>query len=69
MKSQLKRNLLSLAGLSVFVFLALGSYPSTNSNQTTTKDPSKRITSIFPLIIPAPGKEIPKPAKATRQTL
>ena len=36
MKLQLKRNLLSLAGLSVFVFLALGSYPSTNSNQTTT---------------------------------
>src|SRR6266403_1128770 len=36
MKPQLKRNLLSLAGLSVFVFLALGSYPSTNSNQTTT---------------------------------
>jgi len=36
MKPQLKRNLLSLAGLSVFVFLALGSYPSTNSNETTT---------------------------------
>ena len=36
MKPQLKRNLVSLAGLSVFVFLALGSYPSTNSNQTTT---------------------------------
>jgi hypothetical protein len=35
MKPQLKRNLLSLAGLSVFVFMALGSYPSTNSNQTT----------------------------------
>src|SRR5260370_40333541 len=38
MKPQLKRNLLSLAGLSVFVFLALGSYPSTNSNQTATNN-------------------------------
>ncbi len=36
MKPQLKRNLLSLAGLSVFIFLALGSYPATNSNQPTT---------------------------------
>jgi hypothetical protein len=37
MKPQLKRNLLSFAGLSIFVFLALGSYPSTNSNQTTNR--------------------------------
>ena len=33
MTSQLKRNLLSVAGLGIFVLLALGSYPSTNSNR------------------------------------
>src|SRR6266496_4287257 len=34
MKLQLKKNLLSLAGLGAFVFLALGSFPSTNKNQS-----------------------------------
>jgi len=38
MKPQLKRNLLSLAGLGFFVLLALGSYPSTNNNQTATNN-------------------------------
>jgi len=39
MTSQLKRNMLSLAGLGIFVLLALGSYPSTNNNQNNNNTP------------------------------
>ena len=36
MTPQLKKNLLSLTGLGVFVFLAVGSFPSTNKNENTS---------------------------------
>jgi hypothetical protein len=36
MTSQLKRNLLSLAGLGIFVWLALGSYVGTNKNENNS---------------------------------
>src|SRR6266850_5365562 len=36
MTSQLKRNLLSLAGLGIFVLLALGSYVGTNKNENNS---------------------------------
>ena len=45
MTSQLKRNLLSLAGLGIFVFLALGSELSTNKNANNNNS-SKPNTSV-----------------------
>lgn len=45
MTPQLKKNLISLAGLGVFVFLAIGSYPFTNKNETTNKSNTNQVAS------------------------
>ena len=48
MTPQLKKNLISLIGLGVFVFLAIGSYPFTNKNETTNKSNTNQVASTKP---------------------